>query len=174
MTDIVFEADRFTVRRVASSLPDGRTATKDIIDHPPAVAILPFLDARRLVMIHNHRYTIGRELLEIPAGKIEPGESPETAAARECREETGYRVGQLTALCHFHPSPGVLSEEMTVFVARNLRRGRPAPARGERIRVQVIPFDRLMRMAADGRINDAKTLVALLYYDRFCRSGGAG
>jgi ADP-ribose pyrophosphatase len=171
MSRTLLDADRFTVRRVPVHLPDGRTTTKDIVDHPPAVAILPFLDADRVVMIHNHRYTIGRDLLEVPAGKIEAGETPEEAAGRECREETGYRPGELRVLCRFYPSPGVLTEEMTVFVARDLQRDHAAPQETEQIRVEVVPLGRLTQMAEEGLIEDAKTLVALLYYQRFNRGG---
>jgi len=171
MDHVLFQSDRFAVRRMSLTLPDGKTIAKDVIDHPPAVAILPLLDAGRVVLIHNYRYTIGAELLEIPAGKIEAGESPEQAAARECREETGYHPRRLGPLCRFYPSPGVLGEEMVLFWATDLQPGRQELAGGERIRVEVMPLDRLREMVARGEIRDAKTLVALLYYERYGRPG---
>lgn len=163
---LVFEGDRFRVRRVTIHRPDGRTATKDVIDHPSAVAVLPLLDDGRVVMIRNHRFTSGRTLLEIPAGKVDEGETNEAAARRECQEETGYSVASLTPLCRFFPSPGILSEEMTVFVGRDLTAGRQQLQGNERIEVEIHAHGDLLKLIDSGGIEDAKTIIALLYYAR--------
>lgn len=164
--DVLFVGDRFRVRRVTIRRPDGRVATKDVIDHPEAAAVLPLLDAERVVMIRNHRFTSGRMLLEIPAGKVDAGESAEAAARRECREETGYDPGVLTPLCRFYPSPGILSEQMTVFVGRDLTKGEQELQGNERIEVEIHALGDLLAMIDAGRVEDAKTMIALLYYAR--------
>lgn len=168
---VLFEGDRFRVRRVTIHRPDGRSATKDVIDHPSAVAVLPILDDGRVVMIRNHRFTSGRTLLEIPAGKVDAGESNETAARRECREETGYTPASLTPLCRFYPSPGILSEEMFIFVGRGLTAGKQELQGNERIEVEIHTHDELLSLIDTGGIEDAKTMIALLYYERRIASG---
>src|SRR5207302_6513099 len=120
-------------------LPDGATIQRDVVLHPGAVAILPLLDADRLCLVRNRRPIVGETLLEIPAGTLEPGEPPETAAIRELAEETGYRAEHWRKLAELIPSPGVLSERTHLFVAQDLTPGPQQLELDEDLPPQVVP-----------------------------------
>jgi ADP-ribose pyrophosphatase len=146
---------------------DGREAVREVVRHRGSVAILAFPRPGRVLLERAWRHAVGREMLEIPAGTLEPGEDPAACAARELAEETGYRATHLEPLLAIHPSPGVLSERLTVYVATGLRRGRTAREAGEEIRNVLVPVEKVLRMIREGRVTDAKTVAALLYWDRF-------
>lgn len=139
----------------------------DIVVHPGAAVILPILDDGRIVMIRNHRITIERELLELPAGTLDPPEPPLECARRELAEETGYTAARLDPLVSFYATPGFCTEQMHAFAATGLTPGAPRHEPGERIRVTPMALEAAIAAVGDGRICDAKTMVTLLYYDRF-------
>jgi ADP-ribose pyrophosphatase len=145
---------------------DGQPVRRDIIVHPGAVAILPLFEDGRVCLLRNRRPAVGETLVEIPAGTLEPGEAPEKAAVRELAEETGYRAASWRKLREFYPSPGVLSERMHFFVARQLTPGPSRPERDEELEPLVLPWEEALRWAYDGTIRDAKTLVAILLWER--------
>src|SRR5438270_927089 len=122
---IVYEGRRIRVAVESLVRPDGRTAAKEIILHPGAVAVLPFVDAEHVCLLRNYRFPLSETLWEIPAGTLEPGEDVRHAAQRELAEESGYRAGSCEKLTAFYPSPGVLNEVLHVFVARDLTPGEP-------------------------------------------------
>jgi ADP-ribose pyrophosphatase len=155
---------RFRVEEIDVPCSDGTTVRKPIVRHPGAVAVIPVLDENHVGLIRNRRPTIGATLVEIPAGTRDPQETPDQTAHRELLEETGYRAGQLTLLCRFFTSPGVLDEEMHVFVARQLTASVPNPDAGEEIENLRVTWPDALRMVFDGTIRDAKTIAALLYY----------
>ncbi len=152
----------------------GTVHTADIIVHPGAAVVLPLLDDGRVVLIRNHRVAVGTDLLELPAGTLDPGEEPRACAARELTEETGYRAAELRPLCAFYSSPGLLTERMHVFVARGLTPGPAQLEPGERIRSDPRPLEEALAAIRSGQICDAKTIVALLYYECFGRRPGDG
>ena len=153
---------------------DGREHVKDTIEHPGAVTILPILDDGRVCLIRNWRVAVGRTLIELPAGTLEPGEDPAATAARELLEETGYRAASVEKLREFSMSPGILNERMHLYLARSLQPGEAALEPGERIEPLVVAWSEAMRMAFDGTIEDAKTLVGLLHYDYIRRGQQTG
>jgi ADP-ribose pyrophosphatase len=117
----------------------------------------------------NRRVAAGKTLIELPAGTIEAHEDPATTAIRELAEETGYRADKVEKLCEFFMSPGILTERMRLYLALEPRPGQPHLEPGEDIETLVVDWDDAMKMVADGLIEDAKTLVGLLYYDRLRR-----
>ena len=131
-----------------------------------AVAILPVLDDGRVCLIRNYRVAVDKTLIEVPAGTLEPGEDPAVTAVRELAEETGYRASSIEELRQCTMSPGILNERMHIYLARGLTPGNTALEAGEQIETLVVTWDEAMRMVADGTIVDAKTLIALLDYDR--------
>jgi ADP-ribose pyrophosphatase len=169
----LLETRKFRVVRIARPWPNGQIHQREIVEHPGAVAIIPMVDASHVCLIRNFRVTAGQSLLELPAGTLESGEDPARTAGRELAEETGYRAAQIRQLCHFYVSPGILDEMMHLFVASQLTPGEIALEPGEYIEPQVVRWSEAVRMAMDGTIQDAKTMVGLLYYDRV-RSAGAG
>ena len=148
------------------TLADGSTAEREVVLHRGAVALLPMLDGDRVCLIRNRRYAIGKTLLEVPAGTIDPGEPPDACAARELREETGYVAGRLTLLTEWWVSPGLFTERMYLFRCDDLRPGRHALEPDEAIEPVEVPWDDAVAMALDGRIEDAKSMLAILYWDR--------
>lgn len=167
--EILLRARRFAVVRKSYATPDGRLHQREVIEHPGAVTILPLLDDDRICLIRNYRVAVGETLIELPAGTLEPGEDPAETARRELEEETGYRAGSVTRLCDFFMSPGILRERMFVFLASELQPGEPRLEGGEQIEAMPVRWDEAMQLVATGQIHDAKTLAALLWYDRFGR-----
>ncbi len=157
---------RFRVVRHREVGRDGRMLTKETVQHPGAVAIVPMVDAEHVCLIHNYRVAVGKTLVELPAGTLEPGEDPRVTAGRELIEETGYRAGNIEKLCEFTMSPGILNERMHLFRATGLTPGEMALEAGEQIETFVVSWSDAMRMIFDGTIEDAKTLVGLLYCEQ--------
>jgi ADP-ribose pyrophosphatase len=166
MRTIVYQGRRIQVVHDTRPGRDGQPVLRDVVLHPGAVAILPLVDAEHVCLLRNQRVSVNEELWEIPAGTLEPGEPVEDAARRELAEETGYRAQEWRKLLEFYPSPGVLSERMYLFLARDLSPGTMKPEPGERLQPHVVAWDQAVAWTLDGTIRDAKTLVALLWWDR--------
>ncbi len=164
--EILLETRRFRVVRRTQILPDGRENTREVIEHPGAVAIIPLVDDRHVCLIRNYRLAIGRWLLEIPAGTLEPGEDPLVTAHRELAEETGYTAQLMEPLCQMVFSPGILHERMHIFVATGLTPGPTRLESGEQIDSHVKPLVEALAMIERGEVEDAKTVAALLLYAR--------
>jgi ADP-ribose pyrophosphatase len=162
--DIIYVGRKIQVVVDTEAGRDGLTVCRDIVLHPGAVAILPIIDPEHICLVRNVRPTVGETLLEIPAGTLEPGESPEAAAVRELAEETGYRAGRWTKLAEVIPSPGVLSEKIHLFVAEDLTPGEMNLEDDEELQPERVALRQAMEWVLDGTIRDAKTLVALLLW----------
>lgn len=146
----------------------GRSARREIIRHPGAVAVVPVIDGD-VVLISQYRVAIGEDLLEIPAGKCdEPGEKPEATARRECEEEIGFRPKSLAFLRTFFTTPGFTNEVIWLYLAEDLEpvRSRPAGLEEEEAELVRLPIREALRMAHDGEIKDAKTLIGLLSLEK--------
>jgi ADP-ribose pyrophosphatase len=165
----LFNGQRFRVVRRTQTLTDGTSHAREVILHPGAVTLLPLISADKVLLIRNFRYAVADTLLELPAGTLEPGEDPLETAGRELEEETGYRAQSLTLVHRFWMSPGILQERMHLYVADGLVPGRRSLDAGEQIEPLVVPWAEAMELVRSGRIQDAKTLVGLLWYDRFGR-----
>jgi ADP-ribose pyrophosphatase len=150
----------------------GRAVEREIVRHPGAVVIVPWLDDQRLVLIRNERVAAGQRLLELPAGTLEPGEAPQAAAGRELAEETGYRPGRVTPIGEFYTTPGFCDELIRVFEATELDPVGQDLDPGEQIEVEVVALAEALAMIDDGRIRDGKTIAAILLADRRRRDGG--
>lgn len=163
---IIHQGKKIQLVQDTSIAADGQPVVRDIVLHPGAVAILPLPDRGHICLLRNRRVTVGETLIEIPAGTLEPGENPDHAAVRELAEETGYVAGSWRKLREFYPSPGVLSERMYLYVAENLTPGSMRPERDEELEPFVVSWSEALTWAMDGTIQDAKSLVAILLWER--------
>jgi ADP-ribose pyrophosphatase len=164
MSQPLLVTDRFSVEEVQHRTDDGSLHTRAVVRHSGAVTIIPLVDAEHICLIRNFRVSVGRTLLELPAGTIEPPEEPEATAHRELVEETGYRARQLERLHSFYMSPGILDERMHVFVAKNLEEIGASREPGEEIENLVVTWEQAVELIQTRQIEDAKTLVGLLMY----------
>jgi ADP-ribose pyrophosphatase len=147
----------------------GKRHKREVVVHPGAVVVLPVLPDERILLIRNYRYAVGESLLELPAGTLERGEEPINCAGRELIEETGYTAGRIKPIGSFFTSPGILSERMYAFAAYDLRPGRQALEEGEQIELSPTAWDDVIDMIHSGTIRDAKTIAAVLMFERFHR-----
>lgn len=143
-------------------LPNGHTSTREVVDHVDGVAVLALDDENRVLTVTQYRYVFGKLLLELPAGKLDPGEDPVTGALRELREETGAVPGEFLSLGRIIPAPGCYGETLHLFLARKLRFEAQALDPDEFLNVERIPFDELLHRCLTGEIEDAKTVAAVL------------
>jgi ADP-ribose pyrophosphatase len=154
----------FAVERRVYARGEQEPVTRDVVVHPGAVVILPVLDASRIIMIRNYRYTVEQELWELPAGTIEPGEDPYQTAKRELEEETGYRTAKMRSLMTFYTSPGVLTERMHAFIASDLTPVGQRLQGGERIIVEAVDIGVARDRLLNGEFIDGKTIAVLGRY----------
>ncbi len=168
---VVLEGARFNVHEMDLLGSDGKTYRREVIRHPGAVVLLPMIDKDTIVLIENHRPSVGETLLELPAGTREPDESPEVTAARELVEETGYHSASLSLLHQFYSAPGICDELMHLYVARELTPGEHAREATEQIENRITTRDEVEKWMGQGRIRDAKTYVGLyaFLYSPQCR-----
>jgi len=138
----------------------------EIVKHPGAAAVVALTDAGRLLLVSQYREATGGVMLEIPAGKLEPGERPEVCAHRELEEETGYRAGRLEELCSMFMSPGYCDEKIHIFAATGLEHSVASPDDDEDVTPVEMELDEALRMIDDGRIQDAKTVAGILEFVR--------
>lgn len=157
---------RIRVAVDTTTAPDGSVITRDMIFHPGAVVILPLLGDGKVVLLRNHRFVIGETLWELPAGTVEPGEPLEECAKRELAEETGYTAQKWTSLGFLYASPGVLDEKLYLFVADGLTPGAMRPEADEQLEPVIVDFAEAIRMCIAGEIKDAKTITALLLWEK--------
>ena len=170
-TETVYQGAFLRIQRDVARLPDGSLHPREWVAHPGAAAILALGDDGRVLMERQWRYAMGRAYLEIPAGKIDPGETPLQTAQRELLEETGHVASQWAMLTEIHPAIGYTNEVITVFLAQGLRaqEGGQRDA-GELMDVLWMSSETLFEAVRRGEVPDVKTQIALLHLERL-RSG---
>ena len=171
---VSYKGPLFRVLTEEVSEPDGKQTTRDIIRHNGSIVILAVDSSKSrkdplVIMEQQYRHAAGQYLMELPAGKLEPGEDALEGAKRELIEETGYRANHWTKLVRYFASPGFLGEWMQVFLAEDLTRGRSEPEDDESIDVAAIPLSKILKLIEKGKILDGKTLVSIMLYDRLRR-----
>ena len=161
-SETLLTSKRFFVERLQYETSAGFPMQRDVVRHPGSVAIVPILPDGKICLIRNHRVSVGETLIEIPAGTMEPPEPPVECAKRELIEETGYTAGEMKFLYSFFPAPGILDEEMHLFVATDLTEGDPAREAGEEIENYVVTTKEARHLVMTGKIRDAKTMLGIL------------
>ena len=154
--------------------PDGSVGAMEMVRHPGAAAILPFLDDPtdpdpRVILIRQYRHAAAGFVWEVPAGRRDPGETPEACAARELREETGFAAQRLIPLTSIYPTPGFTDERIHLFLAMGLTPGRPAREADEFMEIHELRWSAVGRMIRRGEIQDGKTLCTLMFVQSFGR-----
>jgi len=166
---VAYRAPVFYVTSEVVREPSGVTARRDIVRHPGSVVVLAVEGSgknARVLLAKQFRHAANSEMLELPAGRIDPGETPLQGAKRELMEETGYRARKWSKAMFFYVSPGFLDETMTIFLAQGLEAGQATPEEDEVIRPQMVPLAKAVEMVMSGKIQDAKTIAGVLWYDK--------
>jgi ADP-ribose pyrophosphatase len=164
---ILYSGPVFGIRRDEVIEPGGVRTTREVITHSGSVVVLPVLEDGRVLLIRQYRHAARAFLWELVAGRIDEGESPRKAAARELIEETGYRAKRFRIFLDFFPSPGFLEEKMFILLAEGLSEGIAQPEKDERIESRAYDCEELEQMIQKRIIRDGKTIAGLLYYIRF-------
>ena len=150
-------------------LPDHKIAKWDFIKHKGAAAIVPVTSDGKIVMVHQYRNSIERETLEIPAGAVNPGETKEQAAIRECEEETGFKALEVKHLFDLYTTVAFCNEQIGIYYTTHLEQGTRHLDEDEYVNVEIHDLDALIQMIYDGKIQDAKTMSALLAYKQLAK-----
>jgi ADP-ribose pyrophosphatase len=161
---LIYEGRILKLRVDTVRTADGRRTTREIIEHAACVAVVPVDAGDNVLLVRQYRQAPGKELLEIPAGGIDEGESPEAAVIREMQEETGFRPGKVVRLCGFYSSPGFCNEYLHLYLATELAAGRLYAEDTPGIEVVPVPLAEVPALLASGDIEDAKTIGGLLFY----------
>jgi ADP-ribose pyrophosphatase len=148
-------------------LPDGKETSREYLLHPGAAVIIPQFENGDILLERQHRYPLRRDFLELPAGKFDPSETEQECARRELMEETGYAAEEWRYLATFYPCIGYSNERLVYFLARGLRHEGDDPDHDEFLEVLRVPMDDALAMVQDGRIDEAKTVMGLLWLERF-------
>lgn len=166
-SEMIYQGPVFGLRRDEVIEPTGLRTKREVITHPGSVVVLPVLPDGRIVMIQQYRHATRQYLWELVAGRMEPGEDPKTAAARELAEETGYHTKKLRVFLDVFPTPGFLEERMFLLLAEDVKPGLASPEDDEKIVSAVYSPSKLLQMIHSGKLRDAKSIAGLLYYFRF-------
>jgi ADP-ribose pyrophosphatase len=159
----LYDGRVFRLAKERLRLPNGVMAELEVIRHPGASAIVPLLGDNTVVMIRQYRHAAGGFLWEIPAGTMNPGESPVECARRELPEEVGYQARSFQVLGEIFPVPGYSDERIHIFLATDLTRGRQKLDKDEVLDVKLIPLEKALEMVKKGEIRDAKTIIGLFF-----------
>jgi len=161
-SQIVFSGKILHVRLDRVLLPNGNESTREVVDHPGAVAIVPVTDDGRVILVRQYRYPVEEILLEIPAGKLDSGEAPEECALRELEEETGFRAGKLEKLTSFYSTPGFSNEILHLYLARELQEVEQKLDGDEFLNVEYYTAEDIKLLRTSNKIKDGKTMLGLL------------
>tara|TARA_B100000959_G_scaffold83641_1_gene89086 strand:- start:178 stop:714 length:537 start_codon:yes stop_codon:yes gene_type:complete len=168
-TEQIYKGTLLDVRRDEITLPNGKTSAREYIKHPGAACIIPVLPDGNIALIKQYRYPVQSEMIELPAGKLDPGEKPEVCAKRELEEEIGYSAGKLTFICNIHPAIGFASEKMWIYLAEDLVKTVENTDHDEFLVLMPTHLDDAIKMVWDGKITDVKTIIGLLWAERLLK-----
>ena len=162
----IFKGIVFGIERDRLREENGFEIVREIVRHPGGAGCLPLFDDGQIALVKQYRHPARRELLEIPAGKIEPDETPMQCATRELEQETGFRAGQIEKLAEFYSTPGFCEERLYVYLATDLQQIEQNLDHDEFVEVVYLPLTQAVMMAERGEIEDSKTIIALLFAAR--------
>lgn len=162
-TESIFTGKVISLQVDTVTLPNGNESKRELVKHPGAVAVIAVTDEGKLVLVNQFRKPLEKAILEIPAGKIDPGEAPIKTAARELKEETGYTAKELELVTSFYTSPGFADEIIYIYEAKGLLQGVASPDADEFVEVTEVTLEQAQALVNDQTIHDAKTAYAVMY-----------
>lgn len=168
-TEHIFEGKIIKVDVLKVELPDGKEATREVVSHPGASAVIPISSQGEVYMVTQYRKPIEKVSLEIPAGKLDPGEDPKACALRELKEETGLEAGKIKHVISVHSTPGFCNEVLHIYAATELKEGQSCADDDEFISAEKLPIKKLVGMVLDHQITDAKTVIGILIADKIIK-----
>lgn len=163
--DVAWRGKLLDVRTLEVELPNGRHTGRDVIRHPGASAVVALTETGKIVLVRQYRTAIDRVTVEIPAGKLDPGEDPEDCARRELLEETGFKAGRINLLTTIAPAVGYSDELIHIYMATGLTFVGASPDDDEFVNVDLVPLHELIDAVLDGKIQDTKTVIGALACD---------
>ena len=171
-SETIYQGPLFGVQRDRVIEPHGVETVREIVTHVGSVVVLPVFADGRILLIRQYRHVAGQPLWELVAGKKDEGENFVEGARRELEEETGYKAQRLTQILDVFPSPGFVSENMVIFVAEGLTKGKPRPEDDEKIMPRIVTLREAEDWIGRGKIRDAKTVAGILFYATFLAGRG--
>ena len=165
----VFKGSLLDVRKDKVIFPNGNSSTREWINHPGAVCCIPVLENGDICLIKQYRYVVKKYVIELPAGKLEIGEKPIDCAKRELEEEIGFEANRMRFLTMFYPAVGFVNEEMHLFLAKELKKTHVNPDHDEFIEILPMALNRAVQMIWSGEISDAKTIIGLIWAQKFLK-----
>ena len=166
LSETIFKGRFLDVRRDIVKLPNNKTSTREWIKHPGAVCIIPKLDNETIALIRQFRYPVNKEMIELPAGKLDKNESSEECANRELEEEIGYKSNKLTFVTNIHPAIGFADEIMGLYFAENLIKTKINLDTDEFLEMLPTKLKTAIEMVWSGEITDVKTIIGILWAER--------
>ncbi|MGU3470379.1 NUDIX hydrolase [Paenibacillus sp. D51F] len=172
-SETIFEGRIITLQVDQVKLPGGKITSREIVRHPGAAAVIALLDGK-LLTVGQYRKPMDKYQVEIPAGKLDPGEDPATCAARELREETGVSASEMKLVDAFYTSPGFADEKVYLYAAEGLSQGESQPDDDEELHVEALTMEQAEAYIREGVIGDAKTLMAVYLWKLYLHTGVMG
>ena len=169
---IIFHGELFELYRDKVLLPNGKTGNREWINHHGAVCCIPILPDGEIALIKQYRYAIKKEMIELPAGKLDRNEIPEACALRELEEEIGYKAETLKLLTNIHPAIGFANENMWLYLAENLVKTELNLDSDEFLELLPTKLENAVEMVWSGKITDVKTIIGLLWAQRIFKTRG--
>ena len=165
-TKTVYKGTFLILKSDKVMLPDGNTSSREWIKHPGAVCCIPILPDGRIGLIKQYRYPVKKQMIEIPAGKLDKNEIPEKCALRELEEEIGYKANKLTLLANIHPAVGFTDEKMWLYLAEDLVKTKQSLDADEFLEIIPTKLNEAVDMVWSGKITDVKTIIGILWAQR--------
>lgn len=169
-TEPIFKGKMISLQVDHVLLPNGESATREIVKHPGAVAVIPLL-GDKMIVVEQYRKPLEKSQVEIPAGKLDAGEEPLKAALRELEEETGFRTENIKLISSFYTSPGFADEIIHLYLAEDLVKGAANPDEDEFLECEAITLEQAQQYIREGRISDAKTIMAVYAWQLYLLTG---